>query len=61
MPLQEIKTQAQLEIAKQVRESFALHNQSERLVNLAKAVVEYAIEKGEENAIKLLKKKGEEC
>ncbi len=61
MPLPEIETQAQLEIAKRVRESFALRNQSEHLINLAKAVVEYAIEKDEEKAIKWLKEKGVEC
>ena len=61
MPLPEIEAQAQLEIAKKVRESFALRNQSERLINLAKSVVEYAIEKDEEKAIKWLKEKGVDC
>lgn len=61
VPLPEIEAQAQLEIAKKVRESFALRNQSERLINLAKSVVEYAIEKDEIRAIKWLKEKGVEC
>ena len=61
MPLPEIETQAQIEIAKKVSESFALRNQSEHLINLAKSVVEYAIEKDEEKAIKWLKEKGVEC
>ena len=61
MPLPEIEGQAQLEIAKKVRESFALRNQSERLINLAKSVVEYAIEKDEAKAIKWLKEKGVDC
>ena len=50
-----------LEIAKKVRGSFAFRNQSERLINLAKSVVEYAIEKDEEKAIKWLKEKGVDC
>ena len=61
MPLPEIEAQAQLEITKKVRESFALRNQSERLINLAKSVVEYAIEKDEAKAIKWLKEKGVDC
>ena len=60
IPLPQIETEAQLEIAKKVRESFALRKQSEQLINLAKAVVEYAIEKDEEKAIKWIKEKGVE-
>lgn len=61
MPLPEIEIQVQIEIAKRVRESFALRNQSEHLINLAKSVVEYAIEKNEEKALKWLNEKGVEC
>jgi hypothetical protein len=61
MPLPKIEAQAQLEIAQKVRKSFALRNQSEYLINSAKKVVEYAIEKDEEKAIKWMKKKIDEC
>lgn len=61
MPLPEIEAQAQMKIAKKVKESFNLRNQSEQLINLAKSVVEYAIEKDEATAIKWLKAKGVEC
>lgn len=61
MPLPKVEEQAQLEIAKKVRESFDLRNQSEHLINLAKSVVEYAIETDEATAIKWLKEKGVEC
>lgn len=54
MPLPKIVASTQLNIANKVRKSFALRNQSESLINLAKSVVEYAIEKDEEKALEWL-------
>lgn len=44
----------QQEITNKVRESFALRDESKRLLNLAKTAVEMAIEQGENATMKLL-------
>ena len=57
MPLPKINTQTQLRIAEKVKESFSLRQQSEYLISIATSVVEHAIEKDEEKAIKWLKER----
>ena len=49
-----LSQEIQQEITNKVRESFALRNESKRLLNLAKTAVETAIEQGENAAMNLL-------
>lgn len=60
MPLPLIDITLQREIAIKVQESFALRQQSEKLLEYAKQAVEIAIEQDEETAMKWLKEKGVE-
>ena len=46
--------EAQQEITNKIRDSFKLRRESERLLNLAKAAVEIAIEQNEDKAVELL-------
>lgn len=46
--------EAQQEITNKIRDSFKLRRESARLLNLAKAAVEIAIEQGEDKAMDLL-------
>ena len=54
MLLPKIDTRIQQQIAEKVQESFKLRKQSKDLLNLAKQVVEIAIEKNETEALKLI-------
>ena len=47
---------SQQKITAKVRESFALHAESKRLLDLAKYAVEVAIERGEDSAMEEIKK-----
>lgn len=49
-----LNQEIQQEITNKIRESFSLRKESHRLLNLAKTIVETAIEKGESVAMKLL-------
>lgn len=49
-----LESEAQQEITNKIRVSFMLRGESERLLNLAKAAVEIAIEQGEDKAMDLL-------
>lgn len=49
-----LEPEAQQEISNKVRDSFKLREESERLLSLAKTVVEIAIEQGEDKAVELL-------
>ena len=52
-----LSQEIQQRITDKVRESFALRKESHRLLNLAKTMVEIAIEKGENGALELLEYK----
>ena len=54
MLLPKIDTRIQQQIAEKIQESFKLRKQSKNLLNLAKQVVETAIEKNETEALKLI-------
>ncbi len=54
LPIPTVDTDIQLEIAKKIKESFALRKKSIELLELAKTAVEVAIEQGEDNAMVLL-------
>lgn len=49
-----LEPEAQQEITNKIRDSFMLRGESERLLNIAKAAVEIAIEQGEDKAMDLL-------
>ena len=49
-----LEPEVQQEITNKIRDSFMLRGESERLLNLAKAAVEIAIEQGEDKAMDLL-------
>lgn len=53
--------QSQLEIASKVQESFSLRRKSKGYLELAKRMIEIAIEQSEEQALEWLKEKGVEC
>lgn len=61
MPLPRIGRSVQKQISSKVQESFALHHQSEQLLENAKRAVEIAIEQGEDQAMAWLREKGVEC
>lgn len=53
-----IDTETQLKIKEKVKESFALRDKADSLLEIAKQAVELAIEKDEETAIKFINKQG---